>query len=127
MLLLQNNDPQNIPSGKLYWYGLWGGARGSFISNDATFQQMKSSGSLGLFKSKTTIDIEKYDRLCRLLEASDDMNKDIYTEVRKARAMIFDFKYNEIANRITQANRIAFSQARIDSFIATDPAIVKSR
>jgi hypothetical protein len=124
MLLLQNNDPQNISSGKLYWYGLYGGARGSFISNDATFQQMKSSGSLGLFKSKTTIDIEKYDRLCRLLEASDDMNKDIYTEVRKARAMIFDFKYNEIANRITQTNRIAFSQARIDSFIATDPPLL---
>jgi hypothetical protein len=124
MVLLQNNDAQNISSGKLYWYGLWGGARGSFISNDATFEQMKSSGSLGLFKSKTTIDIEKYDRLCRLLEASDDMTKDIYTEVRKARAMIFDFKYNEIANKITQANRVAFNQARIDSFIATDPPLL---
>jgi hypothetical protein len=124
MLLLQNNDPQNIPSGKLYWYGLYGGARGSFIPNDATFQQMKSSGSLEFFKTKIAIDIEKYDRLCRLLEASDDMNKDIYTEVRKTRAMIFDFKYNEMANQIWQKNRVAFNQARIDSFISINPPLL---
>ena len=29
-----------------------------------------------------------------------------------------------MANQITQANRIAFSQARIDSFIASDPPLL---
>jgi hypothetical protein len=64
MQLLAANDVQNIPSGKLYWYGLFAGAPGSFIPNDATFQQMKSSGSIGFFKYQTAIDVEKYDRLC---------------------------------------------------------------
>jgi hypothetical protein len=126
MLLLQKDDPKNILSGKLYWYGLFGGASGNFIQNDATFQQMKSSGSLAFFNPETTIDIEKYDRFCRSLQASDDMNRDIYTEVRKTRAMIFDFKYNEIANRLSQKNRIAYNQTSIDSFIATNPPLLSN-
>src|SRR5580698_6820345 len=36
MQLLTVSDPKNIPSGKLYWYGLWGGAHHYFIPNDAT-------------------------------------------------------------------------------------------
>ena len=124
MQLLAVNDLQTLSAGKLYWYGLWGGARGNFVPDDATFQQMKSSGSIELFKSKTAIDVEKYDRFCRLLQAADEMNSDIYTEVRKTRALIFDFKYNEIANRIVQKNRIAFSQASIDSFIAINPPLL---
>jgi hypothetical protein len=36
------------------------------------------------------------------MQASDDMNRDIYTEVRKTRAQIFDFKYNEMANQVAQ-------------------------
>ena len=46
MQLLSANKLGEIPSGKLYWYGLWGGAHRTFVPNDATFQQMKSSGSL---------------------------------------------------------------------------------
>ena len=38
--------------------------------------------------------------------------------------MIFEFKYNEAANQVTQRNRTAFSQARIDSFIATNPPLL---
>ena len=41
MQLLAVNDLQTIPTGKLYWYGLWGGASGNFVPNDATFQPMK--------------------------------------------------------------------------------------
>jgi hypothetical protein len=124
MQLLTVKDPRDIPSGKLYWYGLWGGARNNFIANDATFQQMKSSGSLSFFKPALATEVAKYDRFCRLLQATDEMNFDIYTEVRKARSMIFEFKYNEMANQVTQRNRTAFSQAGIDSFIATNPPLL---
>src|SRR5678809_559290 len=31
MQLLVVNEPKNIPAGKLYWYGLWGGAHSYFI------------------------------------------------------------------------------------------------
>jgi hypothetical protein len=104
--------------------GYGGGARSIFVPADATLQQMKSSGSLSFFKPEIAINIEKYDRLCRSLQANDELNHDIYTEVRKIRAQIFDFKYNDIANQIIQKNKISFSQVSIDSFIATNPPLL---
>lgn len=124
MNLLSANDPDKIPSGKLYWYGLLGGSSDIFVPNDATFQAMKSSGAIELFKPQTARDIEKYDRNARLIQAADVMNQNIYAEVRKARAQIFDFKYNDIANQIFQKNKISFSHASIDSFIATNPPLL---
>jgi hypothetical protein len=124
MHLLTTNDLKDIPTGKLYWYGLWGGARHIFVPDDATFQQMKSSGSLSFFKPEIATDVEKYDRFCRLLQAAEEMNGDVYTEVRKTRSMIFEFKYNEMANQVAFKNRISFSQASIDSFIATNPPLL---
>src|SRR5215471_3270037 len=124
MRLLSKTDPKNIPPGKLYWYGLWGGARNYFVSNDATFQQIKSSGSLSLFKPALATDIAKYDRLCRLMQANDQMNGNVYTEVRKTRSMIFDFRYNEMANQVVQKNKISYSQARLDSFMNSNPPLL---
>ncbi len=124
MQLLFGNDPKNIPSGKLYWYGLWGGARNYFIPNDATFQQMRNSGSLSFFKPALATDVAKYDRLCRVMQTNDQMNGDVYTEVRKTRSMIFDFKYNEMANQVVQKNKISYSQTRLDSFINTNPPLL---
>jgi len=124
MQLLSGTDPRNIPSGKLYWYGLWGGAHSYFVPNDATFQQMKSSGSLSFFKPALAIDIAKYDRLCRLMQTNDQMNGDVYTEVRKTRSMIFDFRYNEMANQVVQKNKISYSQARLDSFMNSNPPLL---
>ena len=50
--LLSTHDPAEIPSGKLYWFGLWGGASRPFVPNDATLQQLKSSGTLRYFTNK---------------------------------------------------------------------------
>lgn len=124
MNLVTANDLKNIPTGKLYWYGLWGGARHIFIPDDATFQQMKSSGSLSFYKPEIATNVEKYDRLCRSLQAIDDMNRDVYTDVRKTRAQIFEFKYNEMANDVAQKNGFVPNQARIDSFINTNPPLL---
>ena len=124
MNLVNANDLKNIPTGKLYWYGLWGGAHGSFIPDDATFQQMKSSGSLTYFKTNIATDVAKYDRWCRLLQSTEEMDNNVYTEVRKARAMIFEFKYNEMANDVAQKNGFFLNQARIDSFINPNPPLL---
>jgi hypothetical protein len=125
--LLSKSDPKDVSSGKLYWYGLWGGAHHYFITNDATFQQMKNSGSLRYLTNDTLIQhIADYDRLCRDMQASDEMEHDIYTEVRKSRSHLFDFKYNAIANDIYLANKISFSQQRIDSFINTNPPLLST-
>ena len=124
--LLSSKDIDKTPSGELYWYGLFCGAHGSFVPNDATFQQMKNSGAIELFKTQTAIDVEKYDRFCRSLQRIEEMNDNIYTEVRKVRAQIFQFKYNEMANQVFQQNRKTFSQSRLDSFIASNPPLLSN-
>jgi hypothetical protein len=124
MQLLAVSEPQHIPSGKLYWYGLWGGAHRFFVPNDATFEQMKSSGTLSYFEKGVATDVAKYDRLCRLMQDYDNNGNEIYTEVRKSRAKLFDFRYNEQANIIASANQGRFDQNKIDSFMAHDPPVL---
>ena len=41
-----------------------------------------------------------------------------------SRARLFEFKYNEEANAISQANRKSFDQAKIDAFIRTNPPLL---
>ena len=124
MQMLTVAEPKDIPSGKLYWFGLWGGAHRYFVPNDATFQQMKSSGSLRYFTKTVATDVAQYDRFCRLMQSNEEMVRDIYTEIRKSRALLFDFKYNDAANNIVQANAIVFNQSAIDSFIHSNPPLL---
>ena len=123
--LLSVAEPKEIPSGKLYWYGLFAGASASFVPNDATFQQMKSSGSLSYFThSSIAKKVAEYDRLCRSMKSADNSDEAIYVEVRKIRAQIFEFKYNAIANNIYLANQVLFDRNRIDSFIKSYPPLL---
>jgi len=123
--LLTQADAQQVPPGKLYWYGLWGGARRSFVPHDATLNQMKSSGSLRYFtNSALSREVAQYDQLCRSMETVETREQGVYTEVRKTRALIFQFKFNEAANNIAQANRVFVNQARIDSFIQSNPPLL---
>ena len=79
--LLSMAGPNQIPSGKLYWYGLFGGAPTVFIPNDATFQQMKSAGTLRYFKNNLMQKVAKYDQLIRRMKIHDGQDERIYTEV----------------------------------------------
>jgi len=98
MQLLGSSEIKNIPTGKLYWYGLYGGAQPSFIPNDATFQQMKSSGSLRFFKKSIAREVANYDQLCRRSLTLEEADHLLFAEVRKVRAQIFEFQYNKQAN-----------------------------
>ena len=123
--LLSSASPQNISSGKLYWYGLWGGAHFSFVPNDATFQQMKSSGVLRYFTNKKLSDeVSKYDQLSRNIQLEMNEDRGIYVEVRKLRAQIFEFRYNNAANDIYQASRSYPDIHKIDSFINSNPPLL---
>jgi hypothetical protein len=125
MQLLSAGETKNIPSGKLYWYGLWGGMYRFFVSNDATIHQMKSSGTLRYFSNRSINQkVAKYDQLCRKLEVVETKDQGIYNEVRKARALIFEFRYNNIANLISRANQVSFNQSKIDSFIKSNPPLL---
>ncbi len=125
MVLTDTLDPKEIVSGKLYWYGLWGGAQGAFIPHDATIHQMESSGSLRYFKNmRLSRSVAEYYQLCRKWEDMEAVDRSIYPEVRKARAKIFEFKYNEAANEIYQKNKIHFRQESIDSFMKSTPPLL---
>src|SRR5579862_2220997 len=101
MQLLSGSDIKNIPGGKLYWYGLYGGAQPSFIPHDATFQQMKSSGSLLFLKKSIAREIGTYDQLCRKSLIVEEADHLMFAEVRKVRAEIFQFQYNRQANDLS--------------------------
>jgi hypothetical protein len=124
--LLSAHAPKEIPSGKLYWYGLFGGAPRSFIPNDATFQQMKSAGTLRYFSNDLMQKAAKYDQLIRRMKIYDDQDEGIWIEVRKIRSQIFDVQFNEAGNNIYQSNRISFDRRKIDSFIQTNPPLLSS-
>jgi hypothetical protein len=60
------------------------------------------------------------------MEAAVTKDQGIYTEVRKARSLIFEFRYNNVANLISRANQISYNQTRIDSFINSNPPLLTS-
>ena len=124
--LLSAAPPQQIPSGKLYWYGLFGGAPVIFIPNDATFQEMKSAGALRYFKSDLGEKITKYDQLLRRMTVYNNQDGRIFTEVRKMRSQIFYVQYNEQANNVYQITRHISDRAMIDSFIHSNPPLLST-
>jgi len=124
--LLSKAEPSQIPSGKLYWYGLFGGAPTIFISNDATFQEMKSAGALSYFNNKVAQKISQYDQLTRRMRVYDDQDARIFSEVRKLRSQLFYVQFNEQANDVYQANRIKPDRAKIDSFINSNPPLLST-
>ncbi|HEY4324778.1 MAG TPA: hypothetical protein VGN20_12355 [Mucilaginibacter sp.] len=125
--LLSASDLRDIPSGKLYFYGLFGGVPLQFASHDATLLEIKSSGSLRYFtKHKVNSLIAEYDAQLQYFKTIAERDQALYTEVRKLRASLFNFKYNDAANIIVQHNYIKFNQAPIDSFIKTNPPLLSA-
>jgi len=122
--LLSAAEPGKVPTGKLYWYGLFGGAHGNFTPDDATLQQIKSTGSLRYFNNEVAGAIAVYDLLCRNMANEQDVDGSLYGEVRRCRARIFEFRYNEKANDVFQANRSGVSRTQIDSFINSHPPLL---
>lgn len=124
--LVLHDTIQKMPSGELYWYGLWGGYFRGFQANDATFQQMKSSGSLRYFTNhELEQNISNYDQLLRSIYLLNQIDQSIYLETRKARAKVFDFRYNIAANRIIQENRYQnINQEAIASFVKSNPPLL---
>ena len=127
MQLLSVNDPKDIPSGKLYWYGLFGAFPMLFAPHDATLLEMKNSGSLRYF-TKPAINrmVAEYDQHLQYFKTITEHEQGIYTEVRKSKALLFNFKYNDAANMVTQRIYAKYSRASIDSFINTNPPLLST-
>src|SRR5580704_3437652 len=127
MQLLSANDPKDIPSGKLYWYGLFGAIPLNFAPHDATLLEMKSSGSLRFFTNRAINRmVAEYDQRLQLFKSMEQNELGIYTEVRKTKALLFNFKYNDVANTVVQRIYIKYNRASIDSFIKTNPPLLST-
>ncbi|GAC1306681.1 MAG: hypothetical protein NVSMB24_17360 [Mucilaginibacter sp.] len=125
MQLLADADPKQVSSGKLYWFGLYGGAYRIFTPHDATLLELKNSGSLRFFGDKViNRKLALYDELCQAMKKIDDLEAGIYTDVRKARAGLFEFKYNDITNNISHMKDKKAMKAKIDSFKRTNPPLL---
>jgi len=124
--LAAEDSLENIPTGELYWYGLWGGYYRGFESNDATFQQMKNSGSLRYFNNNMLVkNISDYDQFVRSIYLLNQIDHSIYIETRKARAKLFDFRFNMAANNIVQQfGRNTITEKAIDSFVNLKPRLL---
>jgi hypothetical protein len=68
--------------------------------------------------------LAEYDQLCQNIKASENLTTGIYTEVRKYRAQLFNFKYNAVINDISHITNTKQRQAKIDSFIKTNPLLL---
>jgi hypothetical protein len=123
--LLTQSEFKNIPTGKLYWYGLFGGAKRSFLPNDATLQQMKYSGSIRYFTNKSIgRQVAQNDQLFRNFSESQQRDMLLYTEVRKLRGLIFDAKYNQQAYIIFTKSPFLTDKNRVDSFVTNSPPLL---
>jgi hypothetical protein len=88
---------------------------------------MKSTGALRYFTRKVASAVARYDRLCRLIQSNELMDGNIYGEVRKLRAQLFEFKYNDLANTIYQTRLKDFNHRdQLDSFMSSNPPLLSS-
>ena len=125
MQMLAVADPQQVPTGKLYWYGLYGGAYRIFTPHDITFQEMKSSGSLRFFGDKfINRKLALYDEFSQNVTKTETNETGIYTEVRKVRAMLFEYQYNDVINYISHIKNEKIFMFKVDSFKKTNPPVL---
>jgi hypothetical protein len=77
--ILLDGDVHKITGGKLYFYEYWSGWRWNVISQDATLQQLKSSGSLRYFTNPSIVrkimDYEQSIQVIYLLQNKYDPEK----------------------------------------------------
>jgi len=127
MQLLSDTDPKLVSTGKLYWFGLWGGAYKVFIPHDATLQEMKNSASLRYFADLSfNRKLTQYEQLGQNLKTFENLTDGVYTEVRKIRAQLFSFKYNAIINDVSHIKDLKLRRAKIDSFLKTNPPLLST-
>lgn len=123
--LISRKGGSDVTTGALYWYGLFCGYPQEFAPDDATFRAMTSSGDLDLFDYRRVGRyVAQYYERTAAITRNNAVDDPIYAEVRGLHAKIFEFSYNSRANDIVQANRVKFSQARIDSFIRLRPPLL---
>ena len=82
---------------------------------------------IGLISKSAALEqqISNYDQLMRSIQMLTLVDQPVQLEVRKMRARIFDFRFNNTANNIVRkAVYENFNQSVIDSFMQTSPPLL---
>ncbi len=124
--LIQTNKFNSLPGGTWYYYARFTSYYFSFTSNDATIEQLKSSGSLRYFKNKEVINaIAQYDKISRSIKELFNYEQPIVNKMIELRNKIF------IAGNFDSIMNFSISREKVDSykqkeikFLNKNPAIL---
>jgi hypothetical protein len=114
--LAQTKNISDFPGGTWYYYARFTSWYFSFSSNNATIEQLKSSGSLRYFKNKEVINaIAQYDRICRSLKELYNYEQPIINNTIELRNKIFNaFHFDPVMDFNTPREKIdLFKQKEI--------------
>ena len=106
--LVQQHEPRNLPGGTWYYYGRFATRYISITLQEATINQLKSSGSLRYFRNHLIANaIARYDQACRDLESEIKKQDLIYEESFRWRNKLFNTYYmNDVMNFDVPYDRI---------------------
>ena len=89
--LVQKYKPEELPGGTWYYYGRFPGRYFNITFQDATIQQLKSSGASRYFQNSSVANaIALYDQACRNLESEINNENLLYLEVIKWRNQLYN-------------------------------------
>jgi hypothetical protein len=109
--LVHTKAISKIPSGSWYYYGRFGTRNPIVAVQDATLQQLISSGGLRYFrKQNVAYAISQYDQALREMKTSFAFQDLLYAELVMARNVIFDGWYFDEIMELT------VGKEKIDSF-----------
>ena len=92
--LAQTKNINDYPGGTWYYYARFTSWYFSYNSNNATIEQLKSSGSLRYFKNKEVINaIAQYDRICRSIKELYNYEQPVINKTIELRNKIFNAAY----------------------------------
>jgi len=124
--LAQTKNINDYPGGTWYYYARFTSWYFSFNLNNATIEQLKSSGSLRYFKNKEVINaIAQYDRICRSIKELYYYEQPVINKTIELRNKIFNAAYFDAVMSFNISNEIvnSFKQKEI-KFLDTSTAIL---
>ena len=120
--LVHTQSINSIPGGNWYYYGRFGTRYFHIAFQDATLDQLKSSGGLRYFKKHDVVNaIGRYDQARRDLQTLLKFQDPIYGDLIRSRNLLFDAYY---LDEIMDFDRVSIN---IDSFKHKDIPLLSNK
>lgn len=109
--MVQTQEINSLPTGAWYYYGRFGTRSFNIAFQDATLEQLKSSGGLRYFKKQAVVNaIAHYDQERRRFQTELSLQNFTYNDIIKARNLVFNAYY------LDEIMPFDISPGKIDSF-----------